>query len=313
LSGLLCGLMPLSAQVHSEQNALQSLASEKVLLENQLAKIEADLEKNTSVAGLLEKTEAHAHQIEKNLKRLMSQGAQQNTQKSHNIFVANDSAKKYWLKSWLHEQCQILKNDQQSMRALGKGLASLSQESYALEQKLIEHHHLLHKMTQEQELLQAQMEKHKQQKAADLIWETHAVPLPEVEIEVPTPLSAWNVEALVSPLEDMQARIVKNLFGAFCITAMQSESVRAIYEGTVIFSDPLKGLGNVIMVEHSDGYLSVYGNCDALLKTVGNRVQAQETIALVGHSGQLGQDALYFEVRYQDRTVELPQWFPNRS
>ena len=73
--------------------------------------------------------------------------------------------------------------------------------------------------------------------------------------------------------------------------------VKAIEPGKVVFAQPLRGYGNVIIVDHGKQYTSIYGYNEALMKSVGDTVQKGETIALVGDSGPLADDALYFEIR----------------
>ena len=74
--------------------------------------------------------------------------------------------------------------------------------------------------------------------------------------------------------------------------------VRTIHNGTVLFSDWLKGYGLLTVIDHGNGYMSLYAHNQTLLKSVGDRVETGETIALVGQSG--GQDlaGLYFEIRH---------------
>jgi len=309
---------PCWAKDSIQQQEFQSLAQEKLTLESDLNEIGGDLEakKNSvhsqklSVEGLLQKTARQNKKIEEHLNTLMSWSAQQKTQKYNNAFDKDSAAKQYLAKAVIHSQYQSLKGDQKEMKVLSQQLAALSKETDALGQQLTERHGLLHKITQQQQRLQSQIEESQKHAAEAVVLKTASAQVSVTPVVVQEPLKAWSINSLAPPLDHLDMRNAKNLFGAFCVAAVQSETIGAIYEGIVIFSDSLKGLGNVIIVEHSDGYLSVYGNCDKLLKKIGDRVQPQEPIALVGHSGQLGEDCLYFEVRHNDRSVELPQWFP---
>jgi septal ring factor EnvC (AmiA/AmiB activator) len=89
----------------------------------------------------------------------------------------------------------------------------------------------------------------------------------------------------------------------------QSAKVRSIYTGTVIFSDYLKGFGELIIVDHGDDHISLYGHNERLLKRLGDPVQANEVIAQVGTSGGLKQPGLYFEIRQNTQAINPTVWF----
>lgn len=92
------------------------------------------------------------------------------------------------------------------------------------------------------------------------------------------------------------------------IRAASGSPVRALGPGQVVFADWLRGFGNLIIVDHGDGYMSLYGNNEALLKQEGDSVKAGESIANVGNSGGNPESGLYFEVRYQSRAIDPLQW-----
>jgi len=85
--------------------------------------------------------------------------------------------------------------------------------------------------------------------------------------------------------------------------------VRAIYQGRVIFADWLPGLGLLMIVDHGDGYLSLYGHNERLYKAVGERVAAGDTIAAAGDSGGSARPQLYFEIRRSGHPVDPRPWF----
>ncbi|WJG10036.1 peptidoglycan DD-metalloendopeptidase family protein [Aliiglaciecola sp. LCG003] len=84
--------------------------------------------------------------------------------------------------------------------------------------------------------------------------------------------------------------------------------VRAVYDGKVLYADWLRGLGLVTVVDHGDGYMSLYGHNQALLKQVGDDVQSGDTIALVGQSGGQTAPNLYFEIRHKGTPVNPTKW-----
>ncbi len=93
------------------------------------------------------------------------------------------------------------------------------------------------------------------------------------------------------------------------LAAPVGKQVKAIHNGTVLFSDWLKGYGLVTVLDHGEGYMSLYGHNQALLKTVGDRVETGEPIALVGQSGGQSKSGLYFEIRRDGQAINPKPWF----
>lgn len=92
------------------------------------------------------------------------------------------------------------------------------------------------------------------------------------------------------------------------IRASVGMEIKSINNGKVLFSDWLNGYGLVIVVDHGDGYMSLYGHNQALLKNVGDRVETGEPIALVGQSGGQSRSGLYFEIRHKGKAVNPKIW-----
>ena len=92
------------------------------------------------------------------------------------------------------------------------------------------------------------------------------------------------------------------------IRAASGAEVRAISDGAVVYSDWLRGYGNLLIVDHGGGYLSIYGNNDALYKEAGASVRKGEAIASVGASGSEAESGLYFEIRHKGQAIDPMQW-----
>ena len=92
------------------------------------------------------------------------------------------------------------------------------------------------------------------------------------------------------------------------IGGSEGAPVSAIADGDVVFADWLEGFGNVLVIDHGSGYLSLYGNNSALLKTSGDTVRRGESVARVGNSGGQPQTGLYFEIRWQGKPVNPTSW-----
>lgn len=90
--------------------------------------------------------------------------------------------------------------------------------------------------------------------------------------------------------------------------AGEGSDVKAVYPGKVVFSDWLKGYGLLIIVDHGQGYMTLYAHNRSLLKQKNDRVSQGEIIAKVGHTGGIAQNALYFEVRQRGQALSPLQW-----
>ena len=88
--------------------------------------------------------------------------------------------------------------------------------------------------------------------------------------------------------------------------------VRACADGTVVFSDWLRGFGNLIIVDHGGTYMTVYANNESIFKNVGDRVKQGETISSVGRSGGDQDAGLYFELRYKGKPVNPSAWLSSK-
>lgn len=92
------------------------------------------------------------------------------------------------------------------------------------------------------------------------------------------------------------------------IAAGRGAAVRTVASGRVAFADWLRGFGMLAIVDHGDGYLSLYGHADTLYKRTDDLVEAGETIATVGQSGGQDQIGLYFEIRKGGAPVDPRAW-----
>jgi septal ring factor EnvC (AmiA/AmiB activator) len=92
------------------------------------------------------------------------------------------------------------------------------------------------------------------------------------------------------------------------IRAEEGVEVKAIAKGSIVFADWLRGFGNLIIVDHGDGYMSLYGNNQALLKNLGDEVKGGDTIAAVGNTGGNESPGLYFELRRQSKPLDPMAW-----
>lgn len=92
------------------------------------------------------------------------------------------------------------------------------------------------------------------------------------------------------------------------IGAPAGSTVTAVADGTVVFSDWMTGYGMILIVDHGNGYMSLYAHNDTLLKDAGARIKRGDAVARVGNSGGQGTTALYFELRRNGQPVDPATW-----
>ncbi|MBM7038280.1 murein hydrolase activator EnvC family protein [Vibrio ulleungensis] len=92
------------------------------------------------------------------------------------------------------------------------------------------------------------------------------------------------------------------------IDGKYEQPVKAVYSGTVVFAEYLRGYGLVVLLDHGKGDMTLYGYNQVLTKKEGDKVTAGETIALVGDTGGQTRPSLYFEVRRNSKTQNPTQW-----
>ena len=98
-----------------------------------------------------------------------------------------------------------------------------------------------------------------------------------------------------------------NWTGAY-ISAPMGNSVIAVHHGRVVFADYFGGHGLLVIVDHGEGYLSLYAHNQSLLKKAGEPVHAGEAIANVGNSGGQASTGLYFEIRHNGKPIDPGAW-----
>lgn len=126
-------------------------------------------------------------------------------------------------------------------------------------------------------------------------------------------------------LSDLKGRLLmpakgslRKMFGRFrqgqikwkgiVINGTAGDSVIAIHHAKVLYSDWLRGFGLVTVLDHGDGFMSLYGHNQALLKQAGETVQAGEAVALLGQSGGQNRPNLYFEIRHKGKPIDPVRW-----
>ena len=93
-----------------------------------------------------------------------------------------------------------------------------------------------------------------------------------------------------------------------CSSRAAGSPVKAVADGTVVFADWMTGYGNILIIDHGNGYMSLYAHNDGLLRDAGDAVKRGEAVASVGTSGGQERPALYFELRRNGSPVNPAGW-----
>ncbi len=142
-----------------------------------------------------------------------------------------------------------------------------------------------------------------QSRLEGLEWQLEQRPLNALQGQLPRPVSG----ELIQRFGQRSGRANIPTEGVL-FAAAEGDPVRAIHEGRVVFADYLKGYGLLLIIDHGDGYLSLYGRNQGLMRAMGDWVQPGDVIAEVGDSGGFNQLGLYFELRLQGRPMDPMQW-----
>ncbi|QVM91791.1 murein hydrolase activator EnvC [Pseudomonas entomophila] len=119
----------------------------------------------------------------------------------------------------------------------------------------------------------------------------------------------WPVNGrLLARFGDARGGDARAKWDGVMIGASAGTQVRAVHGGRVVFADWLRGAGLLVILDHGNGYLSLYGHNQSLLKSAGDIVKAGEAISTVGDSGGQDSAGLYFAIRQQGRPSDPAQW-----
>ena len=88
----------------------------------------------------------------------------------------------------------------------------------------------------------------------------------------------------------------------------QGDPIRSIYDGQIVYADWFKGFGQLVIVDHGQGYMSLYSHNSQINRSLGEQIKANDVIAYAGSSGGLSQPGLYFEVRYNGEPRDPLLW-----
>ena len=130
-----------------------------------------------------------------------------------------------------------------------------------------------------------------------------ARPIRSLKGKLPRPTKGRIVKAFGN--HNSQAR---NKWQGWLMKGYEGSAITAIHHGRIVFSDWLRGFGLLLIIDHGDGYLSLYARNQSLLKSVGDWVYQGENIATLGASGGFKEPRLYFEIRHKGIPQDPAAW-----
>lgn len=119
----------------------------------------------------------------------------------------------------------------------------------------------------------------------------------------PWPVKGKVISEFGQPIKGSQVKT-----NGIVIGAKYGNTVRAVAPGKVVFADWMPGLGFMIIIDHGQSYMSIYGHNQRLLMTVGDIVKSGDEISLVGDSGGQPEPGLYFGIRHQGKPINPHEW-----
>ncbi len=119
---------------------------------------------------------------------------------------------------------------------------------------------------------------------------------------------AWPVKGKVKKLFGRNKPQSELRWQGIVIEAPNGRQVKAVSHGRIAFSDWLRGLGNLVIIDHGNSYLSLYGHNESLYKSAGEWVEAGDVIGTIGNSGGQNKSGLYFEIRKKGRPQNPTGW-----
>jgi septal ring factor EnvC (AmiA/AmiB activator) len=139
---------------------------------------------------------------------------------------------------------------------------------------------------------------------------TPALPAPRVPPVGPLPVRRLSVPVAGEPIGrfGVPRESGGTKWKGWFIRCAAGQEVKAVAAGRVVFSDWLRGFGNLLILDHGGGWMTLYGNNDALLAAVGAEVREGEPVAQAGASGGSPDSGVYFEVRFDGTAVDPASW-----
>ncbi len=224
-------------------------------------------------------------------------------------------------RSLVEEIARVTEDTRAARKELADARGGLEDERAALEQASAERRRVVERLQasiadkgDELERLQASRRRLRDllDKLGDVMDDIPGAPLEEQPFRTQRNALDWPARGELRARYGSERASGRTQWQGVVIDAAAGEPVRAVYHGRVVFADWLEGFGQLLIVDHQDGWLSLYGYNRQLLRSTGDWVAPGETIARIGSSGGQREAGLYFEIRRQGQPVDPMDWLGAR-
>ncbi|WP_028108046.1 murein hydrolase activator EnvC family protein [Ferrimonas futtsuensis] len=332
----------LIASKASRDKTSKALRQDELAISKQAAAIRGNRNKLNSLNGQLAELSKEQTQLERQYQQQQQQLAAQiraswvaGQGETGQLLLKQNSADKQRLLTYYHylNQARI-----QAMEAIADTKDALTNNHRQQLERKAQLERTQEKLDNQQKSLRQQQEKRQQtltKLEAQLKKESRKLNQLEVDSEIlalaieealaalaARPVSLDGLKKLKGKLDWPLTGKVKHRFGShrqgqlkwngLLIAGREGRNVEAVAPGQVVFSNWLRGYGMVVVVDHGEEYLSLYGHAQSLLKEVGDRVEGGEVIALSGDSGGQSDSGLYFEIRHRGLAVDPAPYLKRR-
>lgn len=334
-------LIQLDAQITNLQKTLNSAHDKRSILNNELSITEKQIGKGIHHLHTAQKNiDTQSTKITA-LQKQVNQLSQQLTVQQE-LFASHIRARyhmgEYQPLKWLLNQEDpykisriltyyqyMVKSRQQLIKQIDKTRTNLNQSKEVLHHELVENQQLKDELTKNQQQLQQTKQYHTTLiKSLNNEIQNKKNTLQEAQrnknnlARLLKALSQQSVAKPSIPFNQMrkklplpvqgQSRSVHKMNQGVTFFADEGTVVTAVYPGKVVFSDWLKGYGLLLIIDHGQGFMTLYAHNESLFKKKGQNVQQNEQIASVGHSGGIKQNGLYFEIRLRGKAIPPLAW-----
>lgn len=334
-------LKKIDAQINTLQHTLASAQNKHVVLHHELSNTEKEIgegvRKLRSVQMKITTTEQHVKQLQDKLLTLNQQLVQQQELLASHLraryqmgeyqplkWVVNQDDP-YQISRLLTYYQYFVRSRQQLIREIDSTKQGINDNKLMLEQELIKNKRLNERVAQHQQQLVEKKRYHTSLiDTLDHKIQTHQHSLEEAKKnknQLSALLKSLSRQSVVNPSVPFMRmrkklpfpvhsaqRSLQRMNQGVTFFADEGTVVTAVYPGKVVFSDWLKGYGLLLIIDHGQGFMTLYAHNQSLFKRKGQHVNQNEQIASVGHTGGLRQNGLYFEIRVKGKAVPPLGW-----
>ena len=144
----------------------------------------------------------------------------------------------------------------------------------------------------------------------------YALPVPFIPLYENKGKLLWPIQGRIitsfGPQKHPQFNTITLNNGIEIVPKKGDTTIQAVHSGRVVYADAFEGYGNLIIVDHGMSYYSLYGHCSEFLASLGDIIRSGQPIALVGDSGSIKGECLYFELRFKTKALDPLQWLKRR-